>query len=307
MVQSIIRDITRDVEIKENLEKSTRELERLNLMKDSFLGVASHELKTPLTVIIGYAELILGEMAAKVDGTVLTMVQYISDAADRLSNIVRDMIDVSMLDSRRLHLRSREADLNELVERAVREIELFVSQRKQSLQRDFAQGLPPVECDPERMVQVVSNLVGNAIKFTPDGGAITVTTRLTKTLRPPHIIDPETEGHVKLIDTVLHPYLEIVVSDTGIGISEVDQIHVFDKFYEVGNIEEHFTGKVAFKGKGTGLGLTIVKGIVDMHGGEIWVESPGHDAATCPGSEFHVLLPLAGLARQDEVSADSSS
>ena len=74
MVQAIIRDITRDVEIKENLENSTRELERLNLMKDSFLGVASHELKTPLTVIIGYAELILGEMAAKVDGTVLTIV-----------------------------------------------------------------------------------------------------------------------------------------------------------------------------------------------------------------------------------------
>jgi len=307
MVQAIIRDITRDVEIKENLEKSTRELERLNQMKDSFLGVASHELKTPLTVIIGYAELILGEMATKVDGTVLTMVQYISDAADRLSNIVRDMIDVSMLDSRRLHLRSRQADLNEVVERAVREIELFVSQRKQFLHRHLAEGLPPVKCDPERMVQVVSNLVGNAIKFTPDGGTITVATRLTETLRPPHVIEPETEGKFKLIDSALHPYLEIVVSDTGIGISEVDQIHVFDKFYEVGNIEEHFTGKVAFKGKGTGLGLTIVKGIVDMHGGEIWVESPGHNTATCPGSEFHVLLPLAWTPVQEDAPVEDPS
>ena len=83
MVQAIIRDVTRERETKENLEKSTRELERLSQMKDSFLGVASHELKTPLTVIIGYSELILGEMSAKVDGTVLTMVQYIADAAER--------------------------------------------------------------------------------------------------------------------------------------------------------------------------------------------------------------------------------
>ncbi len=83
------------------------------------------------------------------------------------------------------------------------------------------------------------------------------------------------------------------MQDTGIGISETDQVNIFDKFYEVGNIEEHFTGRTAFKGKGTGLGLTIAKGIVDRHGGEIWVESPGYDARLCPGSTFHVLLPLA--------------
>jgi PAS domain S-box-containing protein len=300
LVQSIIRDVTRERETKENLEKSTRELERLNQMKDSFLGVASHELKTPLTVIIGYSELILGEMSAKMDATALTMVQYIADAAERLSNIVRDMIDVSLLDSRRLRLRRQRVDINAVIRQALKEIEFFFVQRKQSLSLDLGTGLPPFVCDPDRMIQVISNLVGNAIKFTPDGGSVSVATRLIQILRPPQMNDSSTAAQVRQIDSVLHPYLEIIIRDTGIGIPEEDQLHVFEKFYEVGNIEEHFTGKVAFKGKGTGLGLTIVKGIVDMHGGEIWVESPGFDPSECPGSAFHILLPLHLATAPDE-------
>jgi hypothetical protein len=303
MVQAIIRDVTRERETKENLEKSTRELERLNQMKDSFLGVASHELKTPLTVIIGYSELILGEMSAKADASVLTMVQYIADAAERLSNIVRDMIDVSLLDSRRLRLRRQRVDINEVIRKALKEIEFFFSQRKQSLALDLGKGLPTLMCDPDRMIQVISNVVGNAIKFTPDGGTVRVATRLTRALRPPLVTDSVTALQVRPVDSVLHPYLEIIIHDNGIGISDEDQIHVFEKFYEVGKIEEHFTGKVAFKGKGTGLGLTIVKGIIDMHGGEIWVESPGFDPKTCPGSEFHILLPLNFEPAADETAS----
>lgn len=307
MVQSIIRDVTRERETKENLEKSTRELERLNQMKDSFLGVASHELKTPLTVIIGYSELILGEMSTRVDASVLTMVQYIADAADRLSNIVRDMIDVSLLDSRRLRLRRQQADVNEVIRKALKEMEFFFSQRKQSLALELSTGLPLFMCDPDRMIQVITNVVGNAIKFTPDGGTVSVTTRLTQTLRPPQVADAATAAQVRPIDSVLQPYLEIVIRDTGIGISEEDQIHVFEKFYEAGNIEEHFTGKVAFKGRGTGLGLTIVKGIIDMHGGEIWVESPGFDPKACPGSEFHILLPqlFAPAGEMDGIAGET--
>jgi hypothetical protein len=153
------------------------------------------------------------------------------------------------------------------------------------------------------MIQVISNVVGNAIKFTPDGGTVRVATRLTRALRPPLVTDSVTALQVRPVDSVLHPYLEIIIHDNGIGISDEDQIHVFEKFYEVGKIEEHFTGKVAFKGKGTGLGLTIVKGIIDMHGGEIWVESPGFDPKTCPGSEFHILLPLNFEPAADETAS----
>jgi signal transduction histidine kinase len=101
-----------------------------------------------------------------------------------------------------------------------------------------------------------------------------------------------------------HLFLEITVTDTGIGIDREDQVRVFDKFYEVGNIQEHSTGKVAFKAKGAGLGLSIAKGIVDMHGGEIWVESPGYNPERFPGSTFHILLPITpGLA---DTTADYS-
>jgi len=293
-VQSILRDVTREREIKENLENSTRELKRLNQMKDSFLGVASHELKTPLTVIIGYTELLLGEWQARLDPSVRSMVEHIANASERLSNIVRDMVDVTMIEYQKLQLRKKSVDINATVEKAARELELFFLQRQQQLSFDLQPRLPQIYCDPDRISQVVSNLVGNAIKFTPDGGQVTVSTRLVSSLKPPRpILAKDLKvGQVCPIDSKKHPYVEIVIRDCGIGIDAKDQPHIFDKFYEVGNIEEHFTGKVAFKGKGTGLGLTIVRGIVDMHGGEVWVESPGNDPVGCPGSDFHLMLPV---------------
>ena len=87
------------------------------------------------------------------------------------------------------------------------------------------------------------------------------------------------------------PYVEIAIHDKGIGIAEEDQEAIFDKFYEVCEVEEHSTGKVAFKGRGAGLGLSIVKGIIDLHGGTVYVESPGHDPERMPGSTFYILLP----------------
>ncbi len=292
MVQTIYRDVTRERQVKENLEKSTWELQRLNQMKDSFLGLASHELKTPLTVIIGYSDLLLGEMGPAMDDEVAPLVQHIGDAAARLSSIVRDMVDVSMLDNKAMPLRSRPCNVNAVIRQALKEIDFFFSVRHQTLVLNLGEQLPDIACDPDRMIQVITNLVVNAIKFTPDGGSIAVETRLTQSLRPPHSVGGAGEVKLKDLGEEFYDYVEILIRDNGIGIAEIDQIHVFDKFYEVGNIEEHFTGKMAFKGKGTGLGLTIVKGIVDAHGGEIWVESSGHDPATCPGSTFHIILPV---------------
>jgi PAS domain S-box-containing protein len=292
-VQSIIRDVTREHEIKQNLENSTQDLQRLNQMKDSFLGVASHELKTPLTVIIGYSELLLGELHERLDSSVHAMVEHIANAAERLSVIVRDMVDVTMLEYHRLQLRKQVLDINQLIEGAASELELFFIQRKQVLETDFQNGLPRLSCDPDRIGQVISNLVGNAIKFTPDGGRIKIATRLISSLRTPGGPSPENQGRGFVpISRQKHHYVEINISDSGIGIDPKDQPYIFDKFYEVGNIEEHFTAKIAFKGKGTGLGLTIVKGIVDMHGGEVWVESTGNDPKAPAGSQFLVMLPV---------------
>lgn len=292
LVQAIIRDVTKEKEIMRNLEKSALDLVRLNRMKDSFLGLASHELKTPLTVIMGYTELILTDMADRVDKSVLSMLENISNAASRLDNIVKDMVDVSMIDQKRLQLKLEDIDVNRIVEMAVNELRFFFSMRKQEVVLLLDEDNPRIRGDSVRLMQMLSNVLGNAIKFTPDGGKITISIQLRHLMRSRQAVAGE-ESHMYVnIGRERHPYLELAIADTGIGIDFDDQLRIFDKFYEVGNIEEHSTDKVAFKGKGAGLGLAIAKGIVEMHGGEIWVESEGYDPTTLPGSAFHIILPL---------------
>ena len=286
LVQAIFRDVTREREIIANLEKSSADLARLNRMKDSFLGLASHELKTPLTVIMGYSELITTDMADRVDKTVMEMVTNISNAAARLDNIIKDMVDVSLIDEKRLQLKMEDIQLNRLIEAAVAELRFFFSMRKQEVVVTLDESIPTLRGDALRLMQLLSNILGNAIKFTPDGGRISVASSAKYLLRGVPAPESHSSGREH------HLFLEITVTDTGIGIDREDQVRVFDKFYEVGNIQEHSSGKVAFKSKGAGLGLSIAKGIVDMHGGEIWVESTGYSPERLPGSTFHILLPL---------------
>ena len=287
LVQAIFRDVTREREIILNLEKSSADLARLNRMKDSFLGLASHELKTPLTVIMGYSELITTDLADRIDKTVLEMVVNIANAASRLDNIIKDMVDVSMIDEKRLQLKVEDIQLNRLIEASVNELRFFFSMRKQEVVVNLDESIPTIRGDALRLMQLLSNILGNAIKFTPDGGRITISSSAKYLLRGIAGTDGSAPGREH------HLFLEITVTDTGIGIDREDQVRVFDKFYEVGNIQEHSSGKVAFKAKGAGLGLSIAKGIVDMHGGEIWVESTGYNPERFPGSTFHILLPLA--------------
>jgi signal transduction histidine kinase len=122
--------------------------------------------------------------------------------------------------------------------------------------------------DSERLYQSLKNLLTNAIKYTPDGGAITVDGR------------------------TLPGFIEITITDTGIGIDEDDIERIFQKFGRTGNIALHSSSKTKFKGGGPGLGLPITKGIIEAHGGAIWVESNGYDEILYPGSTFHVLLPI---------------
>jgi signal transduction histidine kinase len=120
-------------------------------------------------------------------------------------------------------------------------------------------------------------LIGNAIKFTPDGGLITISGRT---------LEDRDDDQPQL-------FVELLFADSGIGIDPSDQKLIFEKFYRVGAVELHSTGSTKFKGAGPGLGLPIAKGVIQAHGGKIWVESPGHDESRLPGSIFHVLLPVS--------------
>jgi len=156
-----------------------------------------------------------------------------------------------------------------------------LEERRLTLTIKDTNDLPEVEADLDALRKVFYHLIVNAIKYTPDGGSITISGRA-----------------IASGDQDLGEGIEVVVSDTGIGIDPRFQELIFAKFYQTGELALHSTSKTKFKGGGPGLGLAIAKGIIEAHGGKLWVKSPGYDEETCPGSQFHVFLPLRQRTRQ---------
>jgi len=271
-------------QLNEELIAANTRLEKLDKAKTDFLNITSHELRTPLTQVRGYAD-ILGEMVEgdEISGSyTLKIADSIRRAADRLEAIYSAMLDVSAIgvDALRLHLEQIQPTF--FISPAVTRWEKALEQRQQTVEVEGIEDLPSLEGDPERLTQAFSNLINNAIKFTPDGGRIQIRGRVVR--------GPES-------------VIEIVVADEGIGINPKDHDMIFEKFYRTGSIDLHSTGQIKFKGGGPGLGLPIARGVIEGHGGRIWVESERYDEQSCPGSHFHVLLPLRrGLADPDQVS-----
>jgi signal transduction histidine kinase len=193
----------------------------------------------------------------------------------RLQDIIKDLIDVSLIDSNVLTVSLQPVALSEIVRLAADDLEHDTLDRQLQIEiKRFPKAVELMHLDPQRMYQVFVNLIGNAIKYTPDGGEVTV------------------EVQVLQGQTTDMNFVKVSVADTGIGIASDDLPHIFEKFYRVGETELHSTGKTKFKGGGPGLGLAIVKGIVEAHGGRIWAESPGYDEDLCPGTTFNVMLPI---------------
>ena len=246
------------------------ELEAMNRTKTDFISIASHELRTPLSQVNGYSHILAEELGS--DSPLSPFVDGLIRGTSRLTEIVDVMLDVSQLDAGGLALKRTPITLKRVVERAIGEWRSALAERRHTLITDGFEALPSVEGDKERLQQVFSQLISNAIKSTPDGGYIEIIGSIYS----------ESDSQ----------FVEVVVKDNGIGIDSDDQQRIFDKFYRTGDLMKHSTSKTKFKGAGTGLGLSLAKGIVTAHGGRIWVESPGHDEQTCPGSSFYVLLPL---------------
>jgi signal transduction histidine kinase len=258
------------------LTAANQELSRLDKAKSDFINIASHELRTPLTRIIGYND-ILRDLLAKgsvVDSTSLQMMDGVRKAARRLEEIVNTMFDVSKLDTSTLELSMAPVAMGTVIDSAYEKWKDALVSRKQTLTMQDLQKLPTTFVDGNRMIQVFSHLIQNAIKYTPDGGKITITGEV--------IGDPD-KGPQSI---------EVIVADTGIGIAPDELERIFEKFYRVGNVLVHSSGDTKFKGAGPGLGLTICRGIVEAHGGRVWAESPYHDELSYPGSKFHVLIPI---------------
>ena len=248
----VIHDVTKE-----------RQLERI---RADFVANVSHELRTPLTTIRGYAETLLNEDATRTKVQEQFVVKILNHAS-RLSRLVAELLELSRLESGDVELRRTPCHLNTFYAQILDVFEPILEASELVLRWDIPEGLPQVRIDQQLFMQVLVNLIDNAIKYTPDGGEITVSaeTRPGKTAE---------ESDINSGEIVMH------VQDTGIGIPMESQSRVFERFYRVDK------GRAREMG-GTGLGLAITKHIVLRHNGRIWL-----DSTLGRGSTFHVAIPL---------------
>ena len=259
---------TRVAHISNEMAKVQKQMERVDKSKSAFISVAAHELKTPITLIEGYSAMMQDIIHENKGANLESLLSGMSTGVGRLRAIVDDMIDVSMIDNNLLRLNFQPMQVSQIVEKLHFEVEGALKARNLTIVRnEFDGNRVWIYVDPTRIQQALANIINNAIKYTPDGGTISIDGR------------------------TLPGFIEVTVTDTGIGISPENQTSIFDKFGQLGRVELHSSGKTKFKGGGPGLGLPIAKGILEAHGGSLWVQSPGYDEATCPGSTFHMLIP----------------
>lgn len=260
----------------EAVQEAYIQLEHLDRTKSDFIKIAAHELRTPLTVLQGYSKMLLVDPLVQENNYHLQLVAGIHSGAIRLHEIVDSMLDITKIDNRALELYPEPLDVASLIQLVGQKFSEALAERNQTLVIEDMSHLPALDADPDALPKVFHHLIINAIKYTPDGGVITISGRAVA--KGPK--DYPVQG------------IEIVVSDTGIGIDPQFHELIFTKFYQTGELALHSSSKTKFKGAGPGLGLAIARGIVEAHRGKIWVESPGQDQEKCPGSRFYLFLPL---------------
>lgn len=276
------------------LEEANRALERVDRMKSNFLALASHELRTPLTYVLSGSELLGNLVEGRLSKEESRVLEMIHQGGKRLESIIQDLLEVARIESQNLYLARTSIDLPALLADLGQEFRPQFEQRQIHFDcGDFPEPPAPLLGDPFHLGRTFRRLVENAIKFTPSGGRVAIDAML------------RSAAEIQQAEAQLRPFcapffaklpqsplLQVSVRDNGIGIDPEEQVRIFDKFYEIGDIDGHSTSRSGFGGKGVGLGLTLVKGMVEAHGGMVWVESAGTGQPDS-GSAFHVLLPLA--------------
>jgi signal transduction histidine kinase len=239
------------------LAASHERLRELDRLKSDFLGNVSHELRTPLAAIKGFVDNLLDGVAGPVDDKPRHYLERVRTNADRLGRMVSDLLDLTRIEAGRIELTPAVLSVADAVADVVETFRPVARTRGIELTTEVGR-CPPIWADRDKVQQILGNLVANGLKFSPVGGRVTV-----RAAAGPGAV------------------VRLAVEDTGHGVPPADRERVFDKFYQVGRLDGD-------RPAGTGLGLTIARHLVELHGGRIWVE-----AATPRGSVFVVLLPAA--------------
>jgi signal transduction histidine kinase len=237
------------------IEEKGSELEIANKHKSEFLANMSHELRTPLNAILGYTELIVDNIYGNVPDKIQEVLKRLEKNGRHLLSLINDVLDLSKIEAGQLTLSLNEYSMDEVIQTVFTSVEALAAEKKLDLKVEVSKDLTTGKGDEQRIAQVILNLIGNAIKFTD-------------------------EGEIKVEATVANETFLVSVSDTGPGLTEVDQKKIFEEFHQV-------DGSSTRKKGGTGLGLSISKKIIEMHGGRIWAES-----TFGKGSTFRFTLPV---------------
>ncbi len=275
-----ISSFSKDLELQvakrtEELEHKTEELEHANIqlkkldeLKSTFLANMSHELRTPLNSILGYTDLLLDRVDGDITDEQEKSLTKVHRNAKHLLKLINDVLDISRIESGRMELELKPVDVKELIGETVSALDPLIDKKGLALETVFDEGLPLAHADPDRVRQVLTNLIDNAIKFTSEG----------------HITVQARASEMEIDKDERPKFVEVCISDTGIGIRKKDLNKLFDKFRPLDTL-------ATSQYKGAGLGLSICKGLIEIQEGDIWVKSKYGQ-----GSTFCFTLPVGPQA-----------
>ncbi|HEX2438227.1 MAG TPA: ATP-binding protein [Methylomirabilota bacterium] len=243
------------------LAQVNEELRRLDQLKSEFLAMVSHELRTPLTAIIGYSRLLSRQVHGPLSARQLEHQEAIFRSAQRLSDLINDLLDVSRLEAGRVELHVRSTRVRQIVDQVAAVVGVAAQAKQIRIENAVPADLPLVQADSSRLQQILVNLVGNGVKFSSTG------------------------GQVRVLAGAQRDQVWIAVEDQGVGIAKDELLRIWDPFYQV-------EGPMQRRHGGSGLGLAIVRRLVELHGGLVRAESEGENR----GSRFTFTLPLAAEA-----------
>lgn len=277
--------LARDLVLK--LEGKTTQLNEAKLkaeegsrVKSEFIANMSHELRTPLNHIIGFTELIVDSKVGNLNEVQKEYLQDVLRSSKHLLLLINDVLDLSKLEAGKLDLDLAEVNLRALLEESISVIKEKAIKHGLRVEMELQKVPEVIRADERKLKQVMYNLLSNAVKFTHEGGLIRVTGRIIELLRQAN--EPQImEGREPSFSGESRKYVELVVSDTGIGLKQEDLERIFDRF-------EQIESTASRRYQGTGLGLFLAKGFVEMHEGKIWAESEGEGK----GSRFRFFIPL---------------
>lgn len=258
----------------QELIETNQKLERLERLKSEFISIVSHELRTPLTSIKNSLDILMSGRCGEITSASDKFLNMAMRNVQRLSGIINDLLDLSKIEAGKMDFHFAPTNINSVINYVKTALSEVAKTKGLNLVTNESDNLPEILADSQRLEQVLTNLVSNAIKFTPDGKSITISSRMV------NASDIRVNDCFKdIVKNLTGDYIEVCVEDEGIGIEQKNLLHTFDKFAQIEN-------SLSRKAGGTGLGLPIAKQLLDAHKGAIWCDSELNK-----GSKFYFIIP----------------